>query len=777
MIKTRTRKIFGDIMARKGRTALVVLSIVIGVFGVVTLVGMNDLVVSQLNEDMNPDEITMTHVYVISQGQPITMEENRAFLDSLSKLPGVQVVEGQAIYLADWKRAEEASDVNSDFETGNILAFTEPFGEVKLEPPSRLVEGRYPQPGKNEIAVEQRFVEEYGVNIGDKLVFRELTGGGSEPQEWEIVGLVFHPYFTISVAVGDNIEPANNIYAAYEDAQQIAGFPGLSSFYARYPSVDEAKVSLNQFLEAVSTETPYIPVFSWVDNPDDSFIIGQVQSVTGVMNVLAALAMIVSGFLVTNVINSIVIEQKRQIGLMKSLGASRWDNFFIYAGMALIYGIIGTFFGVLLGIPTALLLAKALDSLALTYISGFQVSIVAVVLGIVMGLLIPVLASLIPVFNGTRVTILDAMTDFGISSNWGKTRLSRFIGRLPLPINIRQAFSNIAQKKGRLVLTGITLTLAVGAFMGVTAVFTSLGTQIDAIFDTFNYEISMSPQKAQDFEELRTLITENVDGVEDVFAGYGVAVAVEGYESTDPISQGSNQLSGFGIDTTSPVIQFTLDEGTGWSEDPTRQGVVLTGGLADKLKKGVGDSVVVSVAGQSHEYEIIGVDTFPFDFIYFDWQELATIAGFVDDENKPLPGTFYVSLTGNPTVEDVDHVIEQMTTVMLANGIQGVYNNQPKTEEEQAASLDLFSLILNMTSGVMAAVGAIGLLAALSMAVYERQKEIGVMRSIGAGSTTIVTQFLVEGILVGILAWIVAVPLSFGIGRVLAGGIGFGHLI
>jgi putative ABC transport system permease protein len=74
----------------------------------------------------------------------------------------------------------------------------------------------------------------------------------------------------------------------------------------------------------------------------------------------------------------------------------------------------------------------------------------------------------------------------------------------------------------------------------------------------------------------------------------------------------------------------------------------------------------------------------------------------------------------------------------------------------------------------MAAVGAVGLLATLSMAVFERQKEIGVMRSIGAGSFTIVIQFLLEGILVGIIAWIVAVPLSYFLGVGLADSLGFG---
>ncbi len=73
--------------------------------------------------------------------------------------------------------------------------------------------------------------------------------------------------------------------------------------------------------------------------------------------------------------------------------------------------------------------------------------------------------------------------------------------------------------------------------------------------------------------------------------------------------------------------------------------------------------------------------------------------------------------------------------------------------------------MFNLTSVVMALVGAIGLLATLSMAVLERQKEIGVMRSLGAGSSTIVIQFLVEGILVAVIAWLFGLPLSYFVGN------------
>jgi ABC-type antimicrobial peptide transport system permease subunit len=55
----------------------------------------------------------------------------------------------------------------------------------------------------------------------------------------------------------------------------------------------------------------------------------------------------------------------------------------------------------------------------------------------------------------------------------------------------------------------------------------------------------------------------------------------------------------------------------------------------------------------------------------------------------------------------------------------------------------------------------------LFISVFERQREIGVMRSVGAGSGTIISQFLTEGLLIGGIAWLIGVPLSYGIAKAL----------
>jgi putative ABC transport system permease protein len=777
MLKTRGRKIIRDVLSRKGRTILVALSIMIGVFGAVTLISVNDLIIKQIKADINPKEIAMTRLFVTVPTAG-TQVDNQAYLATLRSLPGVTRAEGQVLAPLFWEKAGDER-----YKDGDILAYTEPFGQITLEP-MRLVEGEWPQTGQNQIAIEKRMADEYGLKVGDTIDFRPL-GSSTEPSGWTIKGIVFQPYW---IGGEDQNKPEQRIYASYDDAQQIAGFSGLSAFYLRYIDTATAEAQAENLKQVVAETTHYIPLGVWLDNPDDYFLIGEVKQVTNVLNILAIVALVVSGFLVTNVINTIVVEQKRQIGVMKSIGATRRDSFVIYAGIALAYGILGTIPGVLLGVVAGSRMAEALAPLAFTLIEGFHVSTAGVIIGVVMGLLVPLLAALIPVFNGTRVSIMDAMTDLGIAGNWGTGRTARLIKGLPLPITARQALSNVIQKKGRLLLTGITLTLAAAAFMGVFAVFSVITSEMNKLYETFNYDLMIIPTEAHDFNQVKDMVV-STGGVSEVTPGVGFTVKILDLSGT-PIeigTTGSEELQAFGYDVASDTFKLTYDAGTGWRDDPTREGVLLTTKAAEALGKTVSDRIVISAGGRTAEYEVIGLISYPFEFALMKWQDLARLAGFVTSDNgtpnnfaddTPLPNVFFVKLQqSNLKATEVDGYVDGISSRLVSDGVMAKYVNQAADKEKNAEDMLVFSLIFQLTSVVMAAVGAIGLLATLSMAVFERQKEIGVMRSIGAGSLTIISQFEVEGILIGILSWLVAIPLSYLLAMSLVNALGFGEFI
>ena len=504
MFRSRWRKIFRDVWARKGRTAMASAAIFVGVLGVVTLTSMGDLLVSQMKQDIKEDELPMQAVFVSAPSG--AQLDNASYLKALDAFPGVTRIEGRAIRPLSWKLPGVAK-----FEDGFILAAWETFEQIQLQPARLTGQGRYPVTGQNEIAVEKRMADKHGLSIGDQILLRVL-GGDAGGDAWTITGLVFMPYVSF---IGPEVPAPSDasIFATFDDAQTLGGV-GFSAFYVRYIDFPTAKEQSDGFYASVAQETPYVPVFNFLDDPAESFFVTQTAEITGIISFLGIIAMVVSGLLIVNIINSIVGEQKRQIGVMKSLGATRWDNFVMYVGIAMTYGVIGMIPGVVIGSYLGVLMAQVFDEFLQTFIEGFSLSTSGILTGVVMGLAFPIVAAIIPVFLGTRVTILQAMTDVGISGDYRRGLLGRAINIMPLPTITKQAITNVTRKKGRLVLTWLRMTLAVAGFMGIFGVFASVNKLIAEVFDGFGYEVTVVPNERQDFEQVRTLILEVVAGIE-----------------------------------------------------------------------------------------------------------------------------------------------------------------------------------------------------------------------------------------------------------------------
>lgn len=891
-LRTRGRKILRDVMARKGRTALVALAIFIGVTGTIALFSMSDIIVSQLREDVKEDELSMLDVYVtINTG---VLPDNETYLEELSALPGVTDVQGFIQAAAQFKVNEE----DEDFENGVVNAYSAPYEPRLPITPLRLLEGAYPSPDNNEVAIETRMAEEYGLSVGDTIYFRILSrsrtsenGEIGTVEPWTVTGIVFHPY---------TFTPMASVYTHPENANYISGTTGFGGFQARFTDYETAQAQKDAFADAVARETPYVPVFIQSEDPANNSIIMQAQTIAGTMGILALIALVVSGFLVINVITSIVVEQKRQIGVMKSMGATRWDNFFMYSGIAFVYGLIAVIPGVIVGIPLGNAAAHALAPQLNTVLEGFKTSPSSIILGVIVGLAIPVLASLVPVFNGTRVRILEAMTDLGIDANYGSGPLAKIIARLPLPITVRQGLSNVSLKKARLAFTVVTLAIAAGAFMGIYAMFNSLTTSLNYYLDSFNVQIGIFPNEGRDPDEFTAFLRENFQSEDNnvfrsIEPGFQLQVEFEGYDP-EPTAGGPPGIFAYGYDVNSetPAFNFEITEGESLTEETATNGIILSSLISANMDKTVGDTVVMRVPGNTSELQVVGIAEFPLDQVWMDWRTLAQISGYVvgaprpneyfttlavegfdgsmpqgqvgvvgfdetvaafipfDEgefvtpgepgiiissgmaesggysvgdtltvtgkngttaelpivgivtlppmmqndqippdfagmfwqdlaaleglslEGKPQPqGYFITTHIENPTEEDLEPVIDEIDEVMLGAGIPVGIFNFVELVNQISEIFTTIQVILSAVALLIALVGALGLLTTLSMSVYERQKEIGVMRSIGAGSSTVALQFLTEGLVVGVIAWLVGLPLAAGVELLLLNVTGF----
>ena len=141
---------------------------------------------------------------------------------------------------------------------------------------------------------------------------------------------------------------------------------------------------------------------------------------------------------------------------------------------------------------------------------------------------------------------------------------------------------------------------------------------------------------------------------------------------------------------------------------------------------------------------------------------------------------------GNPIVEKSDKItyeslqvivddvknVEQSESEIRKLGYQT--NSMAQANEEIAGQTQKIMLILGGIGSIAFIVSAIGIINTMLMSIYERQKEIGVMKVIGASVSDIQTMFLIESGFIGFFGGVLGLLISLLVGRLinklLAGG-------
>ena len=80
--------------------------------------------------------------------------------------------------------------------------------------------------------------------------------------------------------------------------------------------------------------------------------------------------------------------------------------------------------------------------------------------------------------------------------------------------------------------------------------------------------------------------------------------------------------------------------------------------------------------------------------------------------------------------------------------------------DDAGGGFSLIITLLAIMAVIIALVGGVGLSGVLALNVLERRREIGVMRSIGASNWQVIRLYVGEGMLLGIVSWLIALPLS-----------------
>lgn len=116
-------------------------------------------------------------------------------------------------------------------------------------------------------------------------------------------------------------------------------------------------------------------------------------------------------------------------------------------------------------------------------------------------------------------------------------------------------------------------------------------------------------------------------------------------------------------------------------------------------------------------------------------------------------------------VSGVSTVIENIKTVLTENYPKGNFSVTDAGSAMDAAtsSANTLAMLLFAVATIVFVVGGIGIMNVLFVSVQERTPEIGILKAIGCPSSSILLEFLLEAVFMGLAGGIMGIALSFGI--------------
>ncbi|NLF38195.1 FtsX-like permease family protein, partial [bacterium] len=118
--------------------------------------------------------------------------------------------------------------------------------------------------------------------------------------------------------------------------------------------------------------------------------------------------------------------------------------------------------------------------------------------------------------------------------------------------------------------------------------------------------------------------------------------------------------------------------------------------------------------------------------------------------------------------EQVTALLRQRHRIPQGEEDDFVIRNQADLLKAQSASSDIMQILLGSIASISLIVGGIGIMNIMLVSVTERTREIGIRMAVGARAKAILTQFLVEAVILALLGGAIGVFLGVGTAKVIA---------
>ncbi len=379
---------------RKLRTFLTTLAVI---FGVLVIFGMNIILPTMLSAFQanllaasGQVDVTLTH----KTGGSFPQTE----ADRLNGIAGIRAYSSSLNRTVNLPADYVDRDPSRPDRVGALgLIGVDPASAQTVRAFPVLNGGRFLEPGDTDAAViSQSLADAYGIGLGGSIRIPSISGSAS----LTVVGLL--PARTT---------PGNEeVFVPLPQAQALTGQAGqVNTIDIDLNTTDESRRSaiLARIESAMGSDFQAGSL-----QPGSEFYAG-IKLGQAAFNLFGALALFMGGFIIFNTFRTVVAERRRDIGMLRAIGASRRT----VVGSILVEGLLQGFFGSAVGILAGYVLGAAIIYAASGPLTAFihlkigapVVSPQLVLVSFVLGVGITILSGLLPALSASTVAPMDAL--------------------------------------------------------------------------------------------------------------------------------------------------------------------------------------------------------------------------------------------------------------------------------------------------------------------------------------------------------------------------------
>jgi putative ABC transport system permease protein len=752
-MKPRWRKVFLDLFENKGRTLLVVLSIAVGVFSIGVIAGTYVII---------SNDMSVTYAANNPANIEFRMDDfDDGMLTTIRNTSGIAEAEGRRVF-----NMRVRTVGNQQWTTLDIIA-VDGFDENKVNLLNPLSGKNKPE--KNEVLLEREALDELDIQVGQDLIF-ELPDGMNKTLT--VVGIVQDP----TTGADDFLAPP----FGYVSMDTLPGLRQPELYNRVFATVSENQDDLPH-IRAVSAElkdrvesTGIVVRRTGFSKTHEHPMASTINAILGILMALGILIVFLSSSLIANTLSALLNQHLRHIGVIKLVGGRNRQVLGMYLVLILVFGLLALALAVPFGGIGAYALSEFIADTMSFSLLGYRIVPLAYIIQFAVGILVPLVAGLAPVINGSRTTVLKAISgDLAVDSSGrtegsvpaadhggpGKreTRWERFQTRVtnalarrgihiprPLLISLRNTF----RRRGRLLLTLFTLTMGGAIFIAVFNVRVTLRSYMNSIGEYFIADVTV------DFDEPYRLRE-----VEQYAMQVGGVTYVEGWqfvsvEALLPDGSVGDNITVLAPPADSSLIRPMLVQGR-WLRPNDVRKLTVSEAIFDEFPGlEAGDTLRLRVDGQEEDWEVVGI----FKFVGQQGNIAYAPYEYISRLNNLTNRSFsYRIVTDQHDRAYQNRMAEVLDHHFRENGFKVRRAEAGLASLDTALeSLDILVTFLLIMALLTASVGSMGLAGTMGMNVLERTREIGIMRSIGAVDSVIMRTIIAEGVVIGLISFALA---------------------